>query len=190
MHRPGGRDLAVVDGEPGADHGHRRRHVMHDDERCTAPGNRFVNDVIHECDALRVEIVVGLVKQQKPRLLDEQPQIVGVTGIVNDRVVKEVQALELVTGEEAPRTVAELQAALEGRPTDAVAAEDLYVLAGELGYDAELKWGTGSRDQLDMVLQRRGAALDVQIDATKCLRNRDVLNPAVNDCGATGARNE
>jgi amino acid adenylation domain-containing protein len=91
-------------------------------------------------------------------LLNEKPQVAGITGIVNDRVAEEVRALELMTAEEGPETVAELRRALaERNGAMTIAPEDLYGLAGELGYDVELRWGAGSRDQLDLVLQRHGA---------------------------------
>ncbi|MCU1267651.1 MAG: amino acid adenylation domain protein [Acidobacteria bacterium] len=93
----------------------------------------------------------------RQKLMTEKPAIVGLTGIVNVRVAEEVRALELMTAEEAPPTVADLRRLLaESAVAGAIEPEDLWLLADELGYEGEVKWGSGGRDQLDLVLRRRG----------------------------------
>jgi amino acid adenylation domain-containing protein len=93
-------------------------------------------------------------------LIETSSEIVGVTGLLNNRVVAEVRALELITAEGAPRTVAELRQALgELSVAGAVDPEVLWVIADELGYEAELRPGTGSRYHLDLVLRRRDTPL-------------------------------
>jgi acyl carrier protein len=94
----------------------------------------------------------------RQKLVTEKPEIVGITGLINARVAEEVRTLELMTAEGAPATVADLhELAIKSAP--GVEPEDLWSLADELGFDAEIKWGSGARDQLDLVLRRRGSAV-------------------------------
>jgi amino acid adenylation domain-containing protein len=90
-------------------------------------------------------------------LTETKPGILGVTGLLNARVVEDIQAWELITAEAAPATVAELRSALSAlNLVGAVEPEDLWALGDEVGYDVELKWGAGARSSLDLVLRRRG----------------------------------
>jgi amino acid adenylation domain-containing protein len=89
-------------------------------------------------------------------LVDTKPEILGITGLLNARIVDDVRAFELIAAEDAPETVAELRKALdELGAAGAVEPEDLWTLGDELGYDAELRWGAGSRNNCDLVLRRR-----------------------------------
>jgi amino acid adenylation domain-containing protein len=90
------------------------------------------------------------------RLLeDTKPEILGITGLLNARVSRDVQVLKLIASEEAPENVADLQKALEDfGVSGSVEPEDLWALGEELGYEVELKWGAGSNDECDLVLRR------------------------------------
>jgi acyl carrier protein len=93
-------------------------------------------------------------------LVDTAPEIIGVAGLVNDRVREDVQALELMSAEDAPATASELLDRLGQQSVpEAVPAEDLYALGEELGYEPELKWSPASRQQLDLILRRVNAPL-------------------------------
>ncbi len=93
------------------------------------------------------------------KLTAAQPSLVGIAGIPNDRVVDDVLAFELMNEEGAPPSVLELRRILDDkRPERTVEPEDLWLLAEELNYEAEIKWSGGSRDQLDVILRRRDTA--------------------------------
>ena len=108
-------------------------------------------------------------------LTDTKPEIVGVTGLVNDRVVEDVRALELIASEEAPQTVGELRQALKQAEVDeTIQPEDLWALGDELGYEVELKWGAGPRHNLDVVLRQRDTAV---VELAPLDQRREELKP-------------
>ena len=91
------------------------------------------------------------------RLLTEtRPEILGIAGLLNDRVAEDVRAWQLATSEDSPATVGDLRGALKHVAVNgAVDPEDVWSLGARLGYQVELKWGVGSRDYCDLVLRRR-----------------------------------
>lgn len=96
-------------------------------------------------------------------LTDTRPEVLGITGLLNDRVAADVRAWQMATSEGAPATVGDLRAALKHVDVNgAVDPEDVWELGAKLGYKVEVKWGVGSRDYCDLVL-RRSDAPDVEL---------------------------
>ncbi|MEP6703341.1 MAG: amino acid adenylation domain-containing protein [Acidobacteriota bacterium] len=84
-----------------------------------------------------------------------RPEILGISGLLNDRLVQDVRALQLAAAEDAPATVEDLRRSLkQAEVVGSVDPEDVWMLGAELGYETELKWGVGSRDSCDLVLRR------------------------------------
>jgi len=95
--------------------------------------------------------------------------------LLNARVAADVRALELISAEDSPQSVGELQQAIKDSEVEhAVEPEDLWELADQLDYEAELKWGSGSRAQFDLVLRRRDAAA---MDLAPLDQRREELRP-------------
>ena len=115
------------------------------------------------------------IKALRHMLGDTKPEIVGVTGLVNDRVVEDVRALELITSEDAPQTVGELRQALkQAEVGETIQPEDLWALGDELGYQVELKWGGSSHHNLDVILRRRDTAV---VELAPLDQRREELKP-------------
>ena len=115
------------------------------------------------------------IKALRQMLGDTKPEIVGVTGLVNDRVVEDVRALELITSEDAPQTVGELRQALkQAEVGETIQPEDLWALGDELGYQVELKWGGSSHHNLDVILRRRDTAV---VELAPLDQRREELKP-------------
>jgi amino acid adenylation domain-containing protein len=88
-------------------------------------------------------------------LTDTRPEVLGITGLLNDRVAADVRVWQMATSEAAPATVGALRGALKHVDlSGAVDPEDVWALGAKLGYKVELKWGVGSRDCCDLVLRR------------------------------------
>jgi amino acid adenylation domain-containing protein len=102
------------------------------------------------------------------RLLMDRPAALAVLGLPNARLAGEAAALELLAGAgREMETVEELRAAIDAaiQGQKAVDPEDLWALAGRLGYDADLTWSTagGADGRFDAVLRRRGAGVPAGI---------------------------
>jgi SAM-dependent methyltransferase/acyl carrier protein len=92
-------------------------------------------------------------------LRERQVDILGVAGMVNARVAEEVEAMERIASDGAPATAGEMRRTLEEVSiAGTVDPEELFVLAEEMGYAAEVRWGTRSSRSIDLVLQRRDMA--------------------------------
>jgi amino acid adenylation domain-containing protein len=91
-------------------------------------------------------------------LAAEQPRILGLTGVPNARVARDVAAQKLLADADPPATLGELRlaavAAVEAML--AVDPEHLWRLGEELGYEVEIGW-TGDEDgALDVLFRRPG----------------------------------
>ncbi len=92
------------------------------------------------------------------RLADDRPDAAVVTGVPNRRVATDLAALRLAGEDDAPATVGDL-ASLAYRQRDAgIAPEQLWSLAAELGYAAEIGWSATDPSALDVVFRRPACA--------------------------------
>jgi len=107
---------------------------------------RWENDKLH----------VGKLRQL---LIEDKPEIIGVTGVPNARVANEIKILDLSNSEEGPRNAGELRKSVHESSGGAVEPEDLWILGKELGYAVELKWCAGNRGACDLVLRREGTPI-------------------------------
>ncbi|HSF43959.1 MAG TPA: amino acid adenylation domain-containing protein [Thermoanaerobaculia bacterium] len=98
----------------------------------------------------------GLSLEGLDRLLRrEQPEALELERVPNARVSQDIEAAKLLRSPASLPTVGDLRAALTGK-ADAVDPEDLWSLAGNLGYDAEIGWAGGEReDYMSVFLHRR-----------------------------------
>jgi amino acid adenylation domain-containing protein len=118
-------------------------------------------------------------------LAEDKPEVVGIAGVVNARVAEDVRALQLVNSEESPNTVGDLREALKHFNREAATEpDDLWKIGDQLGYEVELKWGAGSRDQCDLVFRRRDTAI---VELLPLTQRRDELKSAEKSPGKSGA---
>ena len=93
------------------------------------------------------------------RVLEEsQPQLLGIRGVPNARVISERKAAELLFAGESRKTGSELRSSVAADAGVGVDPESVWALAQELPYDVDLRWPErGAGDSFDVVLQRRAA---------------------------------
>jgi len=89
-------------------------------------------------------------------LLEEEPEVVGITGIPNARVQAELEMVEWLKSQEGPQMVEGCREVLRIRPNVGVDPEDLWVLSQEMPYTVEISWSTsGGVGNFDIVFRRR-----------------------------------
>jgi ubiquinone/menaquinone biosynthesis C-methylase UbiE/acyl carrier protein len=94
-------------------------------------------------------------------LLEERPPALGVTGVPNARLCAEMRLLELLSSAERPGTAAELRRRLDESAADYwVDPEEVWSLADEAGYSAEVCWsGEAGEGRFDVLFKRCGNGL-------------------------------
>ena len=110
-----------------------------------------------------VEVAEWLDGEQEKRTLEElrqllqveHPDEVGVRGIANKQLRREVLTVNQLRNSEATRQVGELLEELRREPADGVAPWELYELGKELAYNVEVSWARhGTDGRLDVVFWR------------------------------------
>jgi len=113
-----------------------------------------------------VEVAQWLDGEQEKRTLEElrqllqaeQPDKVGVRGMANRQLWREVLLVNQLQNSEATRRVGELLEELRRRPADGVAPWELYELGKELAYNVEISWARhGAEGRFDAVFWRAPA---------------------------------
>ncbi|WP_199192544.1 amino acid adenylation domain-containing protein [Chlorogloea sp. CCALA 695] len=87
------------------------------------------------------ELTLPAIRQ---RLIENQPEILGIAGIKNPRVLADLTASELLLNSDRFKTVADLQAAIEEttQQNRALDPEDLWNLSQELPYSVNINWSS------------------------------------------------
>ncbi|GFZ92185.1 non-ribosomal peptide synthetase [Okeania sp. KiyG1] len=88
----------------------------------------------------------------KAYLQQKQPESICFSGLVNQRVAKDVDLVELLSQPKAKENVQQLRQRLESKGVKTIDPESLYELSSDLGYSLELCWsGQGSPQLMDGV---------------------------------------
>src|SRR5262249_34678331 len=87
-----------------------------------------------ECEWLDWEQEPLSLSVLKDRLSRVRPETLGITGIPNARLHRDVAAIRMLNCAQRPGTVGELRVKLDNERQTAVELEDLWELAQELGY--------------------------------------------------------
>ncbi|NEO49170.1 MAG: amino acid adenylation domain-containing protein, partial [Moorea sp. SIO4A3] len=91
----------------------------------------------------------------KAYLQQKQPESICFSGLVNQRVAKDVDLVELLSEPESKQNVQQLRQKLESKETKSIDPERLYELSASLGYSLELCWSAqGSPELMDGVFVR------------------------------------
>ena len=95
------------------------------------------------------------------RLLEEEPEILGLRGIPNARLATEMALLDRLERGSGPSTVGELRQALCEHGAAAVDPPDILALGEDLPYLVDLDWsGHGPDGSFRALLRRRGTSWD------------------------------
>jgi amino acid adenylation domain-containing protein len=121
----------------------------------------------------------------KQKLLEEQPDVLGIRGICNARVAAETKLVELLGQDSnSMSTTGELRDMLHTLRDGAIDPNDLWTLSGESEYDVHLSWAQPETDgRFDAVFIGRDAARGKEILAS-C-----APSPATNRSWASFANN-
>jgi acyl carrier protein len=86
-------------------------------------------------------------------LVENQPEILGITHIPNGRVMAAVKTAEWLSGAEEFKTVGQMREALQKLQNVGVDPEDFWALANELPYSVEISWSDSHPEgRYDVVL--------------------------------------
>jgi acyl carrier protein len=92
-------------------------------------------------------------------LRERQPQSLFVSGLVNARLAADIRGVELLFGGDGEvRSVEALRDRLQEVEREAVDPEEIWEMAEELGYKAEVCWSQCGEDRLDAAFAREGGA--------------------------------
>ena len=94
----------------------------------------------------------------RERLARSDADLVGVTGVPNRRLDREVAALELLTSPRCPSTVGQLRQELDKLPQPALELEDLWALDEDQPYTLEIRSSRGSPAACDVLFKRKSPA--------------------------------
>ena len=93
------------------------------------------------------------------RLLQEQPEILGIRHIPNSRVEQSVKLCEWLQHPPAAKTVGQLQQLLNQLPASGVDPEQIWQLSEQVAYKMQISWWDGSQDGCyDVVFSRTEVA--------------------------------
>jgi amino acid adenylation domain-containing protein/thioester reductase-like protein len=97
------------------------------------------------------------IEKIRTQLLSETPDSLGITGIPNARLVRDMAAVKLLASQNCPATVADLQARLQQLiQNTGIEPEEWWSLSQDLPYEVEITWsGAGVEDDYDVILRRR-----------------------------------
>jgi acyl carrier protein len=85
-------------------------------------------------------------------LVENQPEIFGITNVPNARVMAAVKTAEWLLSAEEFKTVAQMREALQKLQNVGVEPEDFWALADELSYSVDISWSdSGSEGRYDVV---------------------------------------
>lgn len=88
-------------------------------------------------------------------LVKEAPEVLGMRGVRNARVEKDIQAIALLADPAAASDVRELRTVLEQTPTRGMHPQDLWSLGDQLNYQVDISWAACRPDgSYDVVFRR------------------------------------
>ncbi|NEO70942.1 amino acid adenylation domain-containing protein, partial [Moorena sp. SIO3H5] len=122
--------------------------------------NKYRYSVLLHIDAQPASVITPTVESGadmsyediKAYLQQKQPESICFSGLVNQRVAKDVDLVELLSQPKAKENVQQLRQRLESKGVKTIDPESLYELSSDLGYSLELCWsGQGSPQLMDGV---------------------------------------
>ena len=83
-----------------------------------------------------------------------RPEVLGVAGIPNSRIQRDVTATRILGSNHRPATVGELRRQLEGEQQCAIDLEDIWLLEKDLPYRIEVRWAQSDAGLCDVLFRR------------------------------------
>jgi amino acid adenylation domain-containing protein len=98
----------------------------------------------------------------REKLNQDHPEVLGVAGIPNARVQRDVIASRILRSRHRPATVGELRWQLENEQQCAVEVEDIWSLEKDLPYTIEVRWSQSGAGLCDVLFRRSGDRNDAK----------------------------
>src|SRR5436305_5082975 len=99
----------------------------------------------------------GLSLEVVRSLLETKPEMLGITGIPNSRLLMDTEILAWLKSQHSPETVGEWLEVLQSKRYAGVDPETLWALCQEMQYIADIGWSSlGKFGSYDVVFRRRG----------------------------------
>jgi amino acid adenylation domain-containing protein len=108
-----------------------------------------------ECEWLdwdQESLSLSLLKERLSRI---RPEALGITGIPNARLQRDIAAVRMLSRAQHPATAGELRVKLDNEQHAAVELEDLWALAQELEFNIEVRSGHSAVSSCDVVFRRK-----------------------------------
>jgi len=109
----------------------------------------------------------GLSVERVRQMLEEtKPEVVGLTGVTNERVRRDVRIKRLLANPESLKTVDELRAALAASAERGVHPDEWWTLGAEVGYEVAVSWAEcDAEGRYDVLLRQpepEGASVEAK----------------------------
>ncbi|HEX3155252.1 MAG TPA: amino acid adenylation domain-containing protein, partial [Candidatus Angelobacter sp.] len=85
-----------------------------------------------------------------------RPEVLGVAGVPNSRVQRDLAAARILRSSHRPATMGELRRQLEREQQCALELEDIWLLERDLPYSIEVRWSQNDAALCDVLFRRRG----------------------------------
>ncbi|MGC2694589.1 MAG: alpha/beta fold hydrolase, partial [Candidatus Angelobacter sp.] len=114
-------------------------------------------------------------------LIERQPDLLGVTGMPNARVQKEVKAVGILSSNHRPATVRELRRQLDREQRRGIEVEDVWSMEKDLPYRVEVRWSDSGQGNCDLLFRKvhNGKDLGAQERVKFPGEEKNVSGPAI-----------
>lgn len=99
----------------------------------------------------------------RQRLAQDQPPLLGLRHVPNARLLADVETGALVFSPEGPVSAAEIRQLINTSSKTGIEPEDVWSLAAELGYHADITWSpSGAEDHFEVIFTRADSQAAIQ----------------------------
>lgn len=99
---------------------------------------------------------ISTISSLRELLAKTESDVLGISGVPNPRLVREVAALETLASGQAPATVGELKGQLEAQMLPDIELEDFWALKGD--FSVEVRWSHRNLAACDILFRRKSSS--------------------------------
>jgi amino acid adenylation domain-containing protein/thioester reductase-like protein len=121
------------------------------------------------------------VSKLRQLLVNEQPEFLGITGVPNARIIKDIQATELLKKIDGNQTVSQLQEILNSQEETSIDPEDLWQLEANLPYAIAIYWSNSSQNGRFDVTFKRNTQSDTAVEIITPFTKQNIYLRSWND---------
>ena len=134
--------------------------------------NKYRYSVLLHIEAQPASVIVAPVEKEAGMSIEEieaylrqkQPEAICLSNLANSRVIRDLNAVELISEVSSKLNVQQLRQQLGDKPANGIAPEQLHQLSTSLGYQVELCWSAqGGAGSFDAVLLQSSLAAEAMV---------------------------